>query len=316
MAYPTVVSGRVERVVWPPAPDPARVEVLGEIRCEDLSPETGFFGRIAQAIGGRSDEESIALPFDIRMIEGKLFATCQNLPALVEIDPESKKFQLHYSKEQPYSYPLALCDGGEGRVFVTDPEAAALFLYDGKKTLRLISDNLVRPTGVAALPGLKRLYVVDTGDHSLKIFNYDGDLIKTVPSADDSVKLHYPTFATATDDGDILVNDALNYRIRRYSADGVLLSSFGHEGDGPGSFARPKGVGIDSDGYLYVVDNLFDNIQIFDREGKLMLVIGSGGQKTGQFWSPAGIDISGDTIFIADTHNNRIQVLHYLGANR
>ena len=34
-----------------------------------------------------------------------------------------------------------------------------------------------------------------------------------------------------------------------------------------------------------------------------------GGQEPGQFWSPAGIDIVKDTIYIADTFNNRIQIL-------
>lgn len=311
----TATVGRTERLVWPPAPDRARIEALGEIRCDQLTPKTGFFGKLARMIGGRSQDESLTLPFDVLAVGDQLYVICQNLPALVQINLKDNSFQLHSSTDQPFAYPLSLCDGDNGIVFVTDPEAAAVFRFDGKTVTRLISENLVRPTGIAALPQEKRLYVVDTGDHTLKIFTYDGDLIKIVPGETDSVSLHYPTFAAATNDGSILVNDALNYRIRRYNSDGDLLSSFGHEGDSPGSFARPKGVSVDSDGHLYVVDNLFDNIQVFDPEGRLMLVIGAQGQEIGQFWSPAGIDIAGDTIFVADTHNNRIQILHYLGAD-
>ena len=91
------------------------------------------------------------------------------------------------------------------------------------------------------------------------------------------------------------------------------MSSFGSEGDGPGTFSRPKGLAVDSDSNIYVVDNLFDNIQVFDTFGKLLLVIGNSGQKSGQFWSPAGIDIVGDTVYIADTFNDRIQILCYVG---
>ena len=311
----TATIGRTERLVWPPTPDQARIEALGEIRCDQLTPKTGFFGKLARMIGGRSQDEDLSLPFDVLAVGDQLFAVCQNLPALVEIDLTNSTFRLHSSTEHPFVYPLSLCDGEDGIVFVTDPEIAAVFRYDGNKVTRLISENLVRPTGIAALPNEKRLYVVDTGDHTLKIFSYDGDLIRIVPDENDSVSLHYPTFAAATNDGCILVNDALNYRIRRYNADGDLLASFGHEGDSPGSFARPKGVSVDSDGHLYVVDNLFDNIQVFDPEGRLMLVVGASGQDAGQFWSPAGIDIAGDTIYVADTHNNRIQILHYLGAD-
>jgi hypothetical protein len=45
-------------------------------------------------------------------------------------------------------------------------------------------------------------------------------------------------------------------------------------------------------------------------------VIGAAGQDAGQFWSPGGIDIVNDTIYVADTFNNRIQILHYLGGEQ
>jgi DNA-binding beta-propeller fold protein YncE len=77
--------------------------------------------------------------------------------------------------------------------------------------------------------------------------------------------------------------------------------------------ARPKGIAIDSDDHVYVVDNLFDNFQIFDEEGTALLAVGSAGQAPGEFWSPAGIDIVADTLFVADTYNNRIQMFRYLG---
>jgi DNA-binding beta-propeller fold protein YncE len=124
---------------------------------------------------------------------------------------------------------------------------------------------------------------------------------------------NYPTFATVTPGNEVLVNDGLNYQIKRFDSEGNLLGAFGEEGDGPGTFSRPKGIAVDSDLNIYVVDNLFDNVQIFDRSGRVLLSVGSGGDGTGQFWSPAGIDIQNDTVYVADTHNHRVQILHYLG---
>ena len=124
--------------------------------------------------------------------------------------------------------------------------------------------------------------------------------------------MNYPTFATEAGSG-FLVNDTLNYRIKYFAADGRLISSFGMEGDGPGSFARAKGVALDSGGNIWVVDGLFDNIQVFDRSGQLLLVIGGQGQAAGEFWSSSGIAAAGDEMFVADTYNNRIQVLRHLG---
>ena len=108
--------------------------------------------------------------------------------------------------------------------------------------------------------------------------------------------------------------DVVDVRVR-VQADGSYQFEFGEEGDGPGTFSRPKGIAVDSDNNIYVVDNLFDNVQVYNKSGQVLLVIGNAGQNPGEFWSPAGIDIDNDTIYVADTFNNRIQILRYLGGD-
>ena len=126
--------------------------------------------------------------------------------------------------------------------------------------------------------------------------------------------LNFPTFI-CWDSGSFLVNDTMNHQIKRFDGQGKLMSFFGEEGDGPGTFARPKGIGVSPEGHIWVVDALFDNVQLFDGFGRLLLVLGDAGQQPGQFWSPTGITFREDEIFIADTYNNRIQVLQYLGGD-
>lgn len=307
-----VAGEDVSSLFWPSAPDTARVAFLDEIKCEDLTPQSGFLGKLTRWIGGGSADEKLIYPFDIAVRGRSLYMVFQNIAALVEIDREKMTFKLHRCDNYPLVYPVSLCEGGEA-IFITDPEAKAVYRYARGRLSRLIDHDLVRPTGIAALPEKERLYVIDTGDHRLKIFDYEGRLIKIVPDDGDStLALHYPTFAVAASD-EVFVNDGLNYRIRGFDPEGRHIMSFGKEGDGPGCFARPKGLAVDSDGHIYVVDNIFDNVQVFDNEGRLLLVIGSTGREKGQFWSPAGIDIVNDTIYIADMFNNRIQLLHYLG---
>ena len=298
---------------WPAPPDAPRVQYIGEIDCRALNPKSGFLGKVKRLISGSSKAEDIGLPFDVLVHGRRLFATCQNIPALVEIDLDGNTFRLHTNDENPLQYPIALCEAG-GSIYVTDSEAGAVFRLRDGHLEAFISEGLLRPTGIAALDERQRLYIVDTGDHSIKVFDYDGEHVATIGGAvDSSIGFNFPTFAIQAGEDAILVNDALNHNIKRLSASGTLLSSFGQEGDGPGTFARPKGVAIDSQDHVYVVDNLFDNIQVFDPDGRLLLVIGSGGQGAGQFWSPGGIDIANDTIYVADTFNNRIQIFHYLG---
>jgi DNA-binding beta-propeller fold protein YncE len=298
--------------VWPPPPDSSRIEYVREIRCADLKPQRGWLGSVAGLIGGSSEDENLQLPFDIAVAGDKLYMTCQETPALVEVDIESKRFRLHADKGRPFDYPLAVC-AAQGEVYVTDSGNGTVYRFDGEDVEPLITGGLKRPTGIAFLPDPARLYVVDTEIHAVLVFDLDGKLMETMGGRGDAVQgFNYPTFASAGN-GSLLINDTMNYRVKLFD-DGGGMTAIGVEGDGPGAFARPKGIAVDGQGSIYVVDALFDNVQVFSPEGRLLLVIGSAGREVGQFWSPAGIDIAGDLIYIADTFNHRIQILRILGS--
>lgn len=301
-----------ETLVWPSPPDEAKLQYVGEINFNDLAIEAGFFGKIGRLFTGDADNETLSLPFDIAVTSDDIFLTCQNIQALIKIDRLKKSYKFITDKKNPLIYPIALCTDSKGTVYISDVEQKAVYLYKDNKLKPFITEHLVRPTGLTVLSALNKLYIVDTGDHSLKIFNLQGEFLQQIPKTGDSAIFHYPTFA-AQSNNRILVNDALNYKIKSFDADGVQLNSFGMEGSGPGTFNRIKGIAVDSENHIYVVDNLADNFQIFRPDGKLLLAVGSRGQSAGQFWSPAGIDIQNDTIYIADTFNNRIQIFYYLG---
>lgn len=301
-----------KNLVWPSPPDKAKLQYIGDINFKDLKIESGFFGKIGRLFTGNDDDETISLPFDIAVTNENIFLTCQNIQALVKINRMKNTYTFITDKKNPFIYPIAICTDSQGAVYISDVENKSVFIYKDNKLKPFITTNLVRPTGLAILPSQNKLYVVDTGDHSLKIFNLKGELINQVPKANDSAIFHYPTFATHSNN-DILVNDALNYKIKTFDSNGSLLNSFGMEGSGPGTFSRTKGIAVDSENHIYTVDNLADNFQVFTSDGKLLLSVGSRGQSAGQFWSPAGIDIQNDTIYIADTFNNRIQIFYYLG---
>jgi hypothetical protein len=153
-----------ERIVWPAAPDQARVEYVGSIDCRSLIPSGGFFQKLTRWIGGRSEDELLSLPFDVLVVGRSLFMVCQSVPALVELDRGKNEFRLHRGRKTALQHPVSLCDGGDGVVFVSDPQAGAVFRYDGRDLEPFPAPGLVRPTGLAAIPAIRRLYVVDTGD--------------------------------------------------------------------------------------------------------------------------------------------------------
>ena len=71
---------------------------------------------------------------------------------------------------------------------------------------------------------------------------------------------------------------------------------------------RPICVAIHDNGDIYVGSD--DHcIYVFDQTGQLKNTIGSDGSGDGQFSSPSGVSIKGDVLYVADTHNHRVQKL-------
>jgi hypothetical protein len=138
------------------------------------------------------------------------------------------------------------------------------------------------------------VYCVDNGDHSVRKFSPDGELLLTLgvpgtPSptgyrTDLPVRIHNVETVTrpagpfngCTDvaigpGGDVFVSDGYgNCRIHHFSASGTLLSSWGEVGSGPGQFRLPHGVCLTPDGRLLVADRENDRIQIFRTDGSYL----------------------------------------------
>lgn len=301
-----------EGPVWPPPPAESRVVWVGEIDFSGLKMERGFFGGVARFLWGGADNEELALPFGLLVAEESLFLTCQDFTALVKVDPVEGTFRLFECEDLPMVSPVDMAKAGT-TIYVSDSSRGVVYRLSNDELKPWVTEGLIRPTGLACSPDGRRVYVVDTGDHTLKVFDSEGAMVKTGPARGEGDEgLNFPTFAVEAPNG-IWVNDTLNYRVKRFDWDGRLLASFGEEGSGQGAFARPKGLAVDGDGNIWVVDSLMDNIQIFDGDGRLLLVIGGRGRDKGEFWSPGGIAIEGDLVYVADTFNNRIQVLRYIG---
>jgi DNA-binding beta-propeller fold protein YncE len=115
------------------------------------------------------------------------------------------------------------------------------------------------------------------------------------------------------DDGNLYVCDTLNDRIEVFDADGTFIRAFGKAGDGPGYFARPKGIAIDSDGHIWVADGVQDRVQVFNQQDQLLITFGGHGLLPGQFQGI--VNITSDKlnrIFTSEIYPGRVQQFRYV----
>lgn len=306
-------------LVWPPAPDAARITFVRAIRRpDDLGIHKNFFEQLRDVVFGGS-EAKLVRPMAVVESAGTLFVAdpgARGVHRFNTVDGRYDLIQLAHDEVLPS--PVGLARGAGGEIYVTDSKLAqVLVIRPGAKAAEPLplGRELHQPTGIAFDTASGRLFVVDTTAHCIQVYDRTGKHLKTLGSrGTGDGQFNFPTMLWRSAQGRLYVTDSLNFRVQILSEAGQMLGKFGRHGDGTGDAAVQKGIATDRYGHIYVVDSLFHAIQVFDEAGRFLLPIGGLGQDRGEFWLPTGVFIGeDDMIYIADSYNQRIQVLRYVG---
>ncbi|MEQ1814410.1 MAG: 6-bladed beta-propeller [Candidatus Nitrotoga sp.] len=230
--------------------------------------------------------------------------------------------------QQSFVTPTGIVMGMAKDVYVADADLAYVTQLNlhGESVAVIGEGQLVRPTGLAFDRVKQLLYVADTHDHNIKVFDVSpnnvsgagekksGILLRTIGRKGEKPgEFNSPTYM-ALDKGELFVTDTLNARVQVLDAEtGVAKRVIGKRGNNVGDLVRPKGVAVDSDGNVYVVESYHDFLLVFNREGEFLIPIGGTGEGIGQFYLPASVWLdSNDQVFVADMFNGRVSLLQYL----
>lgn len=317
-AHAPVPASPPAEVVWPAAPAAPRARLAAVVPDRSVRlPPLPLWRRVLRAIVGletRSrEEEAFQRPFAIAVEEpsGDLVVADPDAPAVLRARPGGRPSPIR-CRGREWGAPMALAFSGDGSLFVADAGAGDVVRVSPDGTcVSFGSGALERPTGVAVAGDT--VYVTDAPRHEVVVLTSSGVLSRFGTRGEDEGQLSFPTAIAAAPDGTLLVVDALNFRVARFSRDGRWLGSFGERGEEGGAFARPKCVAVDGGGRIYVSDAQRDLVLVFGENASFEYAIGASGEDRGSFAHPAGIHVRAGKLYVADSFNRRVQVFELLG---
>lgn len=180
-------------------------------------------------------------------------------------------------------------------------------------------EPLITPAGVA-VDAHGRLYVVDSGNDRVRVFDRDGNPVASFgESGDGDGQFGFDAeddggaFGDVAigPDGSVYVADPSSDRIQKFTPDGAFVLAWGKTGDGDGEFTETSGIAVDDRGRVYVADYQTPRIQVFDGAGALLASWDGNGPGQAEFGGPlygpndVAVDAAGFA-WVTDDQNNRI----------
>lgn len=220
--------------------------------------------------------------------------------------------------------------GDDGSIYVSDFGNNAVDVFSPQ-------GQFLRSWGVQ-LPvvlSVKGGRVAVAAANGIGVFDTQGKLINkwaSRGSKKDQVNLPHGILIGA--DNNIYVSDTQNRRVKAYKPNGELMWMIGDLNrtganlastqtsvpvvNGiPQNFLLPSGMTQDGAGRLLIVDAFTFEVVVLDptHQGRVVARYGTEGQQDGQFAYPTGIsyDKDRDWIAVADTTNNRVQIMRIPG---
>lgn len=309
-------SKQEKGLIWPLPPEKPRIKYLQSL--SDRKSIEGSGSKILESLLGEEKSDALQKPYGVVAADEKVYATESNGGRIFVFDLKNSKLSfIGSSSFGSVAMPIGIAADSAGNIYVSDVIQKAVFVFNPKGEMILSfggKDEMENPAGIAVDNIRKRLYMVDSKAHKVKVYSLDGKyLFEFGKRGTEDGEFNFPTNIAIDKEGKIYVVDTINTRVEVFDPEGKYLWKFGSLGDSFGQFTRPKGIAIDSEGNIYVVDAAFNNFQIFNKEGKLLMHVGSLGKEPGNFWLPTGISIDNqDRIYVVDAANKRVQIFQLI----
>ncbi len=229
--------------------------------------------------------------------------------------------------------PLGIAVDQLGNIYVGNSgRRGSVEIYDANGVqIKVIGRGLIKMPNDLALDLDGRLYVVDSKNDTIWVFDPNGGILRSIGTPGDGQgQFKFPitlTIAYYTDDqtgqdvGELYVGDQGHSLIHVFSLDGNFLRSFGAMvkksmmggWKWQGRFASIQSLAIDDLGYLHALDCYLDKVQLFDPEtGSYQYIYyGQSGTEPGQLNLPMDIVVNeSGQVILAEARNKRVEIIY------
>jgi DNA-binding beta-propeller fold protein YncE len=193
------------------------------------------------------------------------------------------------------------------------------------------------PTDIAIDPALGQVFVLDTGDQLVKVFDVAGNFITSfTPAVTGQPVTFVAAIAVDVARKEVLVSDqgipygtfggpAVAARILIFNYTGVYLRQINGSGYVPSSgdidetrFTRPQGLVADQAGHIFMVDAVLGELFVFDQNNivdqdnvAVVKRLGGGGQLKGP--TDVALDLPSGDVFVVNSKFRRLEVFPEAG---
>jgi len=164
------------------------------------------------------------------------------------------------------------------------------------------NDQFDHPRGLV-FSNNKMLYVVDSDNHRVQVFQQDDKFAFTFGSEGSNPgQFQYPVRIAIDSDNIVFVSDHIGDHISVFSHTGSFISRI--------TCNRPWSIAVSPDGHIITDCDYGTNIRVWSPTHHLISEFGKMGSKQGEFHNIHGISInSTGIIYVVEWHNNRIQII-------
>ena len=247
---------------------------------------------------------------------GEVVVTESDGHCITVFSPSGEKLRSFGTKgsgQGQFNKPFGVTVDGEGNILVADTYNHRIQKFTAVgQFLTAVGKAGSGPTDIAFNTINNKVYIVENGNHHIKVRNSDLTLSSTFGMKGNCMGQFTDPYGIACDStGKVYVADSGNHRIQVFTAEGVFTMMFGRRGQGRGELAKPCHVAVDTRGMVYVseVDN--HRVSVFTTEGQFVTSFGKKGIRSGEFNCPQGLAMDNNKIYVCDFRNGHIQAFNF-----